>query len=751
MMQLALRTLRFRMGTFVAAFVAMLCAAAILMACGGLIETGIRTAVPPQRLASADVVVAGNQEYRATGGDPDEPAILPERVRIDAGLQSTIMALPAVETAETYVFEGTSAAGTVDAIGVVAEPGTDVGELRQRIDAEVDSAIVSTFIGDERGQAELSEAKGTGVNVVALAGVFTAFAIMVSVFGVASMLALSIAQRRQELALLRAVGSTPRQVRRLIFRETLVLSVVATAFAYVPGQLLGQFIFHRLSDRGIAANGVVFHQGWIPTAVAMGVAVLAALAGALGAGRRAARIKPTQALTEVAVETKPISGWRLLLAAVLLAGGAALTIVTVAVLSGPMTPATAAPAAILLSVGFALLAPVLAKVTTLVLQWPVRALGGVTGQLAVFNARGRSVRMAAVIAPVVLLTGVATGMMYLQTTNDDADRKNFANSLVADVVVTADGQLDPTLVEQVEGLPGVAGASEYVASTGFIEYPEDRSPMGEGWSLHGVDARGVEATTPARISAGTFADLEDDTIAIESRHAHRLGVDVGDTLTLRMGDNTALDLTIAALFTAPDDYDTLLLPVDTLAAHTTEGFATRLFAGADQNTDPGQLVAEVTELVAGQDGLTVGGRDVLLEEYDGQTQIATFAIYIMVLMIAGYTAITVINTLASSTAARRREFGLQRLAGSTRGQVMRMVGLEGAIVAVSGLALGTIAATLIVIPVSIKRLGSVLPAGSPLIYAATVGLVVLLTLGATLLPAWQVTRSRPAEAVLAIE
>ncbi|MEP6856377.1 MAG: FtsX-like permease family protein, partial [Pedococcus sp.] len=592
---------------------------------------------------------------------------------------------------------------------------------------------------------------GTSVNVVALAGVFTAFAIMVSVFGVSSMLALSIAQRRQELALLRAVGSTPRQLRRLILRETLILALFATSLAYFPGQALGTFVFDQLAERDIATEGVVFHQGWIPTGAAMAVAVLAALAGALGAGRRAARIKPTQALTEVSVEARVIGGWRVLFAMLLLGGGVALTIVSIAVLSGPLTPATAAPAVILFSIGFALLAPILTKVMTFILQWPVRALGGVTGQLAVLNARGRSGRMAAVMAPVILLTGVATGMLYLQTTNDDADRQGFADSLVADAVVTVDDHFDPELVARVNELPGVSGASEYVSSTGFIEEPVDRSPMGEGWNLQGVTADGAAATTPVRVTAGALADLKADTIAIASKHAKKLGVDVGDTLTLRLGDNTALDVKVAALISAPDDYDTLLLPADTLAVHTTAGVARRLFVSAAAHTDPRELVTELSELFADRDGLSVGGREVLLDEYDDQTKTATFAIYIMVLMIAGYAAITVINTLASSTATRRREFGLQRLAGSTRAQVMRMVGLEGAIVAVSGLALGTLAAAEVLVPVSLKRLDTVLPAGSPLMFALTVGLVVVLTSGATLLPAWRATRGRPAEAVLAID
>mgnify|MGYP003521001359 CR=1 FL=1 len=142
------------------------------------------------------------------------------------------------------------------------------------------------------------------------------------------------------------------------------------------------------------------------------------------------------------------------------------------------------------------------------------------------------------------------------------------------------------------------------------------------------------------------------------------------------------------LFETAEQCNTLLLPADTLAAHTTEGAPQQILVKADQGTDPDELASDLREWAADHDGLAITDRDVLLAEFDDAKTTANFAIYIMVLMIAGYAAITVINTLASSVAARRRELGLQRLAGSTRAQVMQMVTLEGAIVALSGLALG---------------------------------------------------------------
>lgn len=750
MLQLALRTLRFRAGMFLAAFLAMFFAAAIVMACGGLIETGVRTAVVPQQVQSADIVVAGDQEYHDAGGDEDEPPILPERVRVDASLEQSLAALAGVSDVTSFVFEGEAPPGTVDAFGVTAEAGASVTELRNRVDAELDSTTVS-LIGDERGRAELRGTVGSGVTVMALAGVFTAFALLVSVFGVASMLALSITQRQRDMALLRAIGTTPGQLRQLILRETLLLSVVATVVAIVPGQLLGRFVYGLLTDRGIAAEGLTFHQGWIPTVAAMAVAILAAVAGARSAGRRASQIKPTQALAEASVDGGRIGAGRLILALILLGAGVAMTLVTVTVMSGPLMPATGAPAVVLLAIGFALFAPVLTKFTTFIVQWPVLALGGITGQLAVLNARGRSSRIATVMAPVILLTTVATGLLYLQSTSDEADRQKYAASLVADAVVTAEEGFDSDLVDRINQLPGVEGAAEHVESLGFIENPEDSSPSNEGWNLLGVSDAGAAATTPISVVEGDLADLRGDTVAIEQSHAAVLGIERGDAITVRLGDNTTLDARLVALFSAPEGYDTLLLPADTLAAHTTEGVATRILVAAADGTSAEQLLAEVSDLVAPDPNVTASGRDVLFAEYDAQKLTANFAIYIMVLMIAGYSAITVINTLASSMVARRREFGLQRLAGSTRRQVMKMIAIEGGIVAVSGVTIGTIAAAVIVVPVSVERLGTVIPAGPPWVYLMTVAFTVLLTLGAMLLPAWRATRGRPAEAALAVE
>jgi putative ABC transport system permease protein len=111
----------------------------------------------------------------------------------------------------------------------------------------------------------------------------------------------------------------------------------------------------------------------------------------------------------------------------------------------------------------------------------------------------------------------------------------------------------------------------------------------------------------------------------------------------------------------------------------------------------------------------------------------------------------VINTLVSSTTSRRREFGLLRLAGSTRRQVMSMVATEGVLVALIGIVLGTVVSIATVTPFSVTRMDSLTPSGSPLVYVAVVVVGVGLTLGASLLSGWRMLRARPAAAAVAVQ
>ena len=115
---------------------------------------------------------------------------------------------------------------------------------------------------------------------------------------------LSIQQREREIALLRAVAATPGQIRRMIAWEATIVALVGSAAGIWPGIILGRALAHALVRHGIAPPTFSVTVDWLPIAAVIGGGVTAALLAVLAAGRRAARVPPTLALAEAAVEPR---------------------------------------------------------------------------------------------------------------------------------------------------------------------------------------------------------------------------------------------------------------------------------------------------------------------------------------------------------------------------------------------------------------------------------------------------------------
>ncbi|MFE5666779.1 FtsX-like permease family protein [Streptomyces niveus] len=836
---LAFRTLKFRKASFVATFVAMFLGAAIVMACGGLMETGIRMDAQPQRLSGAPIVVTGQQT--------SDSGALSERGRVDPALVDTVRGVPGVAKAVPDVSfpavvvpggagasdigdaDGGSTAGhnwasaslapyTLDSgaaptgadevvldrtlaeradasvgsrvelavqgvshsylvSGVVTRPGPDgdpavfvsddrARELTGGVDnigvvpeagasvATVTSAVkdavggdASVLAGERRGLAEAPGALTAQRTVIILAAVFGSWAVLVVLFGVASTLGLTLQQRTREMALLRSIGTTPSQLRRMILMETSVLSVIATALAVAPGYLLGKLICSILTDSGVLSPVIVFHQGWVPMLVGAATAVLAAAGATRFAGRKAARTEPVAALADSETNPRWFTRNRLLLALFFLTVGISLSATTVLVMeNGPTLASTAGPASVFFSIGIALLAPGICAAVVAVLRLPVRLLTGLPGRLAVRNTATNPVRMASAAAPVIMLIAIATGTLYMQSTEDSVSARSYEEGISADYVLDSDaGGFRPEVAGQVAGLPGVAAASGLITSRGFVEADSGSADI----ALRGVDAGGVGLTLALRDVTGSLDALSGDTVALSTERAEKFGVAVGDQLPVRLGDGTQAKPKVVALFAGDPDEEFLLLPAGTLAAHTTEGLTEHVLVRADKDADLGALKTELASFVGQLPGAKVADSSTLSGSSDSIQQILVTANYTVVAMIVGYAAITVINTLVVVTRKRRREIGLSRLTGATRAQVFGMLSVEGALISVVAVVLGTAAAATTIVPYAMVKNDSYLPSGSVGIYLAVVGGSLLLIFGGTLFPSWRGMRTPPVETVAA--
>jgi putative ABC transport system permease protein len=372
------------------------------------------------------------------------------------------------------------------------------------------------------------------------------------------------------------------------------------------------------------------------------------------------------------------------------------------------------------------------------------AVSRVNGRLAILNVTARSVAMSAAVMPVMLAVGIATANIYMQTTQVEAASKAFTKDLRADAVLASTGAgLSPSPLTEVQNLPGVASASAYVTSVGVIDEPRNAPFDEDGAPLQGISAQGPDGTAPVRLTSGSLAELTGSTVALPDRVAAKIDRPVGTSIKMTLGDGASVDLRVVATFAAERGYESVVLPAELVAAHTTDKLAKQILIrtkpGADGN-------ASLAELAAANPGVQVADRDALIDSNNQDLQTQAWVNYLLVGMLIAYTAVSVVNTMVSATVRRRREFGLQRLTGSTRGQVLRMLTTEGVLVAFAGITLGTLVALASLLPFASAVSSSAIPSGPIWIYLLIIGAAFFLTLFSTLIPATTTLRTRPAEA-----
>ncbi|MEV0390247.1 FtsX-like permease family protein [Nonomuraea sp. NPDC050643] len=252
--------------------------------------------------------------------------------------------------------------------------------------------------------------------LIMLPAILGGWTVAIVAFGVVSTVSLTIEHREQELALLRSIAATPRQIRQSVVLETIVVAVPAIAAGLLPGVGLGSVVLGRLVDGGLVGAGTVLQAGRLCVAIGAGTSLCAAVAAALISSRRAASIPPVRALT-AAPPARALTRGRVA-GAGLLVIGLSLSATTLFMDDGPLLSSTAGPAGVAVAVGLALLSPA----AVLPVGWLSNARFGAVGRLAARNVHARPRHTGGVASPLILLVGIAGGTLYMQSTEDSVSQ-----------------------------------------------------------------------------------------------------------------------------------------------------------------------------------------------------------------------------------------------------------------------------------------------------------------------------------------
>ena len=546
----------------------------------------------------------------------------------------------------------------MNAVGVLAAPGVSQSTLVARLRAQLPPGLTVL----DRGHAAAADAgdprAAQRADAIGFLATMGAFAGIVAVFVVGSTFAFAVAQRRREIALMRLVGATAGQVRRMIAGEALAAAIIGGAIGCAAGLPLAVPIARALVRAGVAPDGFHASISWIPLLAAFGTGLLVCEIAVAAAAWRAGRVRPAESLREALLEPRGLGPVRWLLG-LLAVGGAAALIVTV-----PVGGALAAPAALLAGIGVALLAPLVLGFPAAALSYPLRTVGGAPGLLASTAITANRRRAGAIAAPIALVVALAGTQAIIDATTRATLQETTAERVHAPYVLVAragDG-LPASTVQLARKLPGVTAAAGIMPTTVFLLDP-GLDNYGSGWPAAGLDPATAPGGLDLDVLAGSLASLHGDTIAVSSELAAHRNLQVGAILTARLADLTWRQLRVGAIFRHALGLGDVILPMPLAQAHAAVKLDSAIFV-----TGPPAIRAELGAMTAAVPTAAVLSRAQYLSTVQAAAQASAWPAWLLIGLIIAFAALSMVNTAVMATAGRQRELTLARLTGATSRQ-----------------------------------------------------------------------------------
>ena len=641
-------------------------------------------------------------------------------VRVSGIVDGSVPGQAAVFVADEQVAEFSGLTGPT-AIGVRFTG--DAASLRDRLG---DTATVHT--GADKVTADLPGAVPDYIGAISIFGFVLGITGFAAVFVLTGTVSLSVRQRLRELALLRTAGATPRQLRRMLRLEIVLVTLTAAVPALPAGVVVADLVAARFRELGAVPPQFTVSLNVFVLLAAVALGLLVTVFATAVAARRAVRIAPTQALRETVTSARGSRVPRVVVAAVLVAG--AVAVLGLVPLGGDLGMGMGFVACSLLLCAAAALGPIVVGGLTAVLS-RVFGVTGVLGRVAGAMTRAQSARVVGVAIPLTLMFAINATMLLngdiLTKVTGDQQAARTGQATVRVAATNAPG-LPLDTAEEVAALPAVTGSAATIGTRVVL----DEGGKPEDYPAQGLRTTG-ETALDLEVSSGDLADLADGTVAVSAPLAEARDWGVGDRPTFWLADGTRTELTVVAVFERWRGFGDLVLPADLVAAHDPRGLVGVLYLRGAPDV-AAEVGARWPTLAA------TDARDPRGGTADVQNQQAAWEL--MVVISLGFTAIAVVNTFAIATGARRREFADLRLAGATARQLHRMLGRETLITVAVALVLGCVIAGAVVGTFSVAQDGTWRLFAEPLRYLGLIGGVGLLGVIAGAVPARLVIRRR---------
>jgi putative ABC transport system permease protein len=574
-----------------------------------------------------------------------------------------------------------------DSIDVVANDGVSQDQLRERIAGTLDpkyEAITGESLADELNK----DIKGfTGFLSTAMLA-FAGVALFVGSFIIYNTFSIIVAQRTRELAMLRCLGASRRQVLNSVLAEALIVALVASAIGIGFGVVIALGLRGAFEAFGIDLPGGTTTVLPRTIIVSLIIGVVITLLSALLPALRATRVPPVAALREEAVGPEQRSIRRRVIS------GTFVTVVGVGALLGGLfadvsnqVSLVGFGAAITL-LGVAILSPLFARPLARVIGWPMSRLFRMPGRLARANAmrnpRRTASTAAALMIGLALVSFVSIFVASLKASTDEV----FDRAVSADYQLTSSSfqPFSSSLAKDLAKQPELAQVMPARIGPWKLD--------GKTMSLGAADPVLFPQLVQSDVRSGRVEDLSSGGVAVYIDQAKAHNWTVGSTIPMELPRGGVRQVPVKAIYAdkTVTSLDYLISLADYEQGYPTQGDLIVLIKAAP-GVSPADSRAAIERVANAYPNVRVQDQAQAKADQAKQLDQILGLISVLLGLAIVIALIGIVNTLALSIYERIRELGLLRAVGMERRQVRSMIRWESVIIAVLGAVLGLVVGT----------------------------------------------------------
>ncbi|WP_309119586.1 FtsX-like permease family protein [Paenibacillus sp.] len=557
--------------------------------------------------------------------------------------------------------------GEIESVQIKLLPGADAAQTEARLDERVkkdDSVYLQPILLNTEAQFKDAD---TFFLVLYIAG---CLGIALSAFVIFNSLYVSIQERKNEFAALKTIGYTPGQLRRFVLYEVLLLSAAGTT----AGAIIGYGLALLLKSVIFMIFGVYDESGMELTKgllVSIAAGIVVPIAASLAPIRQAGKVSVIAALKETAASSSTLPRWRGAVGGLLIVSALFIKHLLLVV---PLL------------LGVALVFPYLFKAFAALLKPAYRALFGFGGVVASRNLERNLGRTS--MTSVVLCLGIA--MILLMSSLNSALIQTYERVIYSSYGGNLDVMLhhiEPTDLEELRATEGVADAQTYPLHLAVWELDGQKRNL----PVYGVGAEWIDRfplfTAGGEAQSALVGKLGADELLMDRVALEVWGGKIGETIMLDTLKGPRSFTVVAVVETMKNSGFGAFMGDEAFRDHFGLKYERNALVLKDDRISPLQLRENVFDRFGSRIESMFGPEDwvsVVGATYTGSFSVVNFLI-VLSIVISG---IGITNTMLMNIMERVRELGMMRAVGVTRGQLIRMVMLEGFGIGLSATVIG---------------------------------------------------------------